>query len=67
MKKQVTICKFTKPVSKIQKIGRNVAVIILAAGIGTRMKSNKAKVLHDTLDRPMVMYVVESAKKGCGG
>jgi len=44
----------------------DVAVIILAAGLGTRMKSNKAKVLHEILGKPMVMYVVEVAKKIAG-
>ena len=39
-----------------------VAVIILAAGLGTRMKSQKAKVLHEILGRPMVNYVVETAR-----
>jgi len=43
-----------------------VAVIILAAGLGTRMKSNKAKVLHEILGKPMVMYVVDAAKKIAG-
>ncbi len=38
-----------------------VAVVILAAGLGTRMKSDKAKVLHEVLDRPMISYVVETA------
>jgi bifunctional N-acetylglucosamine-1-phosphate-uridyltransferase/glucosamine-1-phosphate-acetyltransferase GlmU-like protein len=42
-----------------------VAVIILAAGLGTRMKSSKAKVLHEILGKPMVMYVVDVAKKNC--
>jgi len=42
------------------------AVIILAAGLGTRMKSSKAKVLHEILGKPMVMYVVEVAKKIAG-
>jgi UDP-N-acetylglucosamine diphosphorylase/glucosamine-1-phosphate N-acetyltransferase len=41
----------------------NVAVIILAAGLGTRMKSNKAKVLHEVCGKPMISYVVETAKK----
>lgn len=44
----------------------NVAVIILAAGQGTRMKSNKAKVLHEIAGRPMILYVVETAKKIAG-
>ena len=40
-----------------------VAVVILAAGLGTRMKSNTAKVLHKILDKSMILYVVEVAKK----
>jgi len=44
----------------------NVAVVILAAGQGTRMKSNKAKVLHEIAGRPMVLYVVETARKIAG-
>ena len=44
----------------------NVAVIILAAGMGTRMKSDRAKVLHEIQGRPMVLYVVETAKKIAG-
>ena len=44
----------------------NVAAIILAAGLGTRMKSNKAKVLHELLGKPMVSYVVETATQVVG-
>ena len=44
----------------------NIAVIILAAGLGTRMKSNKAKVLHEIQGRPMVSYVVETARQVAG-
>jgi len=44
----------------------NIAVIILAAGLGTRMKSDKAKVLHEIQGRPMVLYVVEAARKVAG-
>ncbi|MDM8521983.1 NTP transferase domain-containing protein [Desulfococcaceae bacterium HSG8] len=43
-----------------------VAVIILAAGLGTRMKSDRAKVLHEILGRPMILYIVETAKKIAG-
>lgn len=39
----------------------NVAAIILAAGLGTRMKSDLAKVLHPILGRPMINYVLETA------
>lgn len=45
----------------------NVAVIILAAGQGTRMQSNKAKVLHEIAGRPMILYVVDAARKIAGG
>jgi UDP-N-acetylglucosamine diphosphorylase/glucosamine-1-phosphate N-acetyltransferase len=39
----------------------NVSIIILAAGLGTRMKSNMAKVLHNILGKPMISYVLASA------
>ncbi|MBU1163659.1 MAG: NTP transferase domain-containing protein [Proteobacteria bacterium] len=50
----------------MQTVIDNVAAVILAAGMGTRMKSNKAKVLHEIIGRPMVMYVVETASKVVG-
>ena len=43
-----------------------VAVIILAAGLGKRMKSDKAKVLHEILGKPMILYVLETAAKIAG-
>jgi UDP-N-acetylglucosamine diphosphorylase/glucosamine-1-phosphate N-acetyltransferase len=43
-----------------------IAVIILAAGLGTRMKSNKAKVLHQICGKPMINYVAEAAVKIAG-
>lgn len=45
---------------------KKAAVIILAAGEGKRMQSSKAKVLHNILDTPMVMYVVKTAHKVAG-
>lgn len=42
---------------------RTPAVVILAAGLGTRMKSDKAKVLHEIHGRPMIHYVVATARK----
>lgn len=44
----------------------DIAVVILAAGLGTRMKSNRAKVLHEVLGRPMISYVIETAVKVAG-
>lgn len=37
------------------------AVVILAAGMGTRMKSARPKVLHPLLGKPLLAYVVEAA------
>ncbi|UCD32866.1 MAG: NTP transferase domain-containing protein [Desulfobacterales bacterium] len=42
------------------------AIVVLAAGAGKRMKSSKAKVLHDILGIPMVLYVVKTAQKVAG-
>jgi bifunctional UDP-N-acetylglucosamine pyrophosphorylase/glucosamine-1-phosphate N-acetyltransferase len=39
-----------------------VAAVILAAGQGTRMKSDLPKVLHPLAGRPLVTYAVETAR-----
>jgi len=39
-----------------------LAAIVLAAGKGTRMRSSRAKVLHELLGRPLVAYPVELAR-----
>jgi bifunctional UDP-N-acetylglucosamine pyrophosphorylase/glucosamine-1-phosphate N-acetyltransferase len=39
---------------------RDVAIVILAAGKGTRLKSSLAKVLHSAGGRPLVEHVVRS-------
>ena len=39
-----------------------IKTIILAAGEGTRMKSQKSKVLHKLLNREIIRYVVDAAK-----
>ena len=38
-------------------------IVILAAGKGTRMKSNTAKVLHKICEKPMIEYIIEEALK----
>ncbi|MDD2332309.1 MAG: sugar phosphate nucleotidyltransferase [Candidatus Cloacimonetes bacterium] len=42
---------------------RELSAIVLAAGKGTRMKSNRAKVTFEIADKPMVQRVVDSALK----
>lgn len=39
------------------------AIVILAAGEGTRMKSSLSKVLHPLCGQPIIRYVINSAKK----
>ena len=39
----------------------NLAVVILAAGQGTRMKSTLPKVLHPVVGKPMLAHVVDTA------
>ena len=41
----------------------DVGIIILAAGKGTRMKSDMPKVLHKVAGKSMIMHVIETAKK----
>src|SRR5881394_2904159 len=40
-----------------------LAAIVLAAGKGTRMRSSRAKVLHELLGRPLVAYPVGVARE----
>ena len=37
--------------------------IILAAGMSKRMKTQKAKVLHEVCGRPMLSYVLDSCRQ----
>ena len=44
----------------------DVGIIILAAGLGTRMRSDKAKVLHEVCGKPMIEHVVQTAAHVAG-
>jgi bifunctional UDP-N-acetylglucosamine pyrophosphorylase/glucosamine-1-phosphate N-acetyltransferase len=44
----------------------SIAVVILAAGRGTRMKSDLPKALHRVCGRPMMIYVVDTARELTG-
>ena len=41
--------------------GQKIAAVVLAAGKGTRMKSGKAKVLHEVNGRPIGFYPIRAA------
>ena len=45
----------------------DATAIILAAGEGTRMKSNHVKVSHKILGKPMINWIVDATiAAGCG-
>lgn len=40
-----------------------LAIVVLAAGLGTRMKSSRPKVLHPLAGRPMIRHVLETLEQ----
>jgi bifunctional UDP-N-acetylglucosamine pyrophosphorylase/glucosamine-1-phosphate N-acetyltransferase len=42
-------------------------VLIMAAGLGTRMKSDRAKVLHEVAGRTLIAWAVETARTAGAG
>ena len=51
---------------KPEPVPPRTVAIVLAAGLGTRMKSRLPKVLHDLCGRPMLGYVIEAARTATG-
>jgi bifunctional UDP-N-acetylglucosamine pyrophosphorylase / glucosamine-1-phosphate N-acetyltransferase len=50
------------PLLQPRQPDQSLAVLILAAGLGTRMKSGRAKVLHELGGLPLITYVCRAAK-----
>jgi len=44
-------------------MNKDLSVVVLAAGLGTRMKSDLPKVLHEALGRPMLRYTLDAVEK----
>jgi bifunctional UDP-N-acetylglucosamine pyrophosphorylase / glucosamine-1-phosphate N-acetyltransferase len=49
------------PLLQSREINQPLNVLILAAGLGTRMKSERAKVLHEIGGLPLINYVCRTA------
>lgn len=60
---QVNYAHKLKTFNRKQVIMNFLDVVILAAGRGTRMYSDKPKVLHALAGKPLVQHVVDCAKK----
>ena len=42
---------------------QDFAVLIMAAGKGTRLKSKRAKVLHEIAGKPLLAHVIRAAQQ----
>src|SRR6201984_1834774 len=42
---------------------RDFAIVIMAAGKGTRLNSKRAKVLHEIAGRPLLAHVIKAAQQ----
>src|SRR5215212_8591635 len=54
--------KIFREMSNKNTSARPLNVLIMAAGLGTRMKSNRAKVLHELGGAPLIAHVVRAAQ-----
>ena len=53
--------KNTKNKASAKCLAKSVSVVVLAAGLGTRMKSNKAKVLQKICGKSMILHILKQA------
>ena len=54
------------PPHKQEKAMDGLGVVVMAAGRGTRMRSEQAKVLHQIVGRPMIRYALDVARAVAG-
>src|SRR6266850_1670680 len=50
------------PLLQPRQTNQSLDILILAAGLGTRMKSGRAKVLHELGGLPLITYVCRTAR-----
>lgn len=55
--------RYTEEVSVYGGDGVGNSAIVLAAGLGTRMKSDLHKVLHPVCGKPMILHILDELKK----
>ena len=55
------------PSDAMSQPSAGVLPVVLAAGLGTRMKSSRPKVLHELCGRPMLAYVLEWRARSAAG
>ena len=54
------------PSDAMSQTSEGVLPIVLAAGLGTRMRSRRPKVLHELCGRPMLAFVLDAAREVSG-
>jgi bifunctional UDP-N-acetylglucosamine pyrophosphorylase/glucosamine-1-phosphate N-acetyltransferase len=64
----LSLVRVSRPAfSFVKGDGASAVAVILAAGLGTRMRSATPKLLHPILGRPMLAYVIEAARAATPG
>ena len=54
------------PGPRVSTPGSRAIAIVLAGGLGTRMRSSSPKLLHELCGRPMLAYVLDAARAATG-
>jgi bifunctional UDP-N-acetylglucosamine pyrophosphorylase / glucosamine-1-phosphate N-acetyltransferase len=62
----ITLRRSADAATVVTFTSRPSRAVVLAAGLGTRMKSRLPKVLHPICGRPMLAYVLDAAREATG-